>query len=196
MKKISVLTVVLSLAAGILFFKGGVYADSLLETEPLIKGADDCTVIKSSDSAAFRYKDFDVQVSPHEESNGYRIKVYSRKTGKTLTYGKEYGGFFQGIFNDCIIIDYGTGQIREVRIFNLQTGKQLFRHIYVGELKLSGKRLCFKDKVTIREKNRRPSCPKELEGLEYGIGYTEKMYFDMQKKTLVRTGNYECTYFE
>jgi len=196
MKKFSVITFVLILATGILSFSGEVYADSLLETEPLLKGTDKCTVNKSSDSVKFRYKDYDVSVSPHEESNGYIIKISSGKTGKTFTYGNESGGFFQGISNNCAIIDYGTGQIREVRIFNLQTGKQLFKHLYVGDLELSEKKLHFRDKVTIRDKKRRPSCPKELVGLEYGIGYTEKMYFDMQKRKLIRTGKFECTYFE
>ncbi len=148
------------------------------------------------DSIVFYYDNYVVNTQQHQEYNGYVVSVTDKVTNSYLEIGTEESCFFMGMFKQYIIIDEGTGQMRTVKIYDSNRQEMIFSSSYVGELIIKENELFFNDQIEITDTALIPECSKELQGMEYGIGYIENLIYSFTQQELSRTGNYECCYFE
>ncbi len=164
-------------------------------TSTLIIGSDPCQYINyRNDSVIYIYKDYKIRSKPMQSSNGNLIKVYDKKSQLLF---RVIDGFFMGIKDKCMIIDEGTGSLRDLKIYDIKKSEIVFENSYVNELKLINGNLHYSTKVELDEESKKPECPKELLELgEESIGYIEKHIYDFKKRSLNKTGQYSCQYFE
>ena len=129
--------------------------------------------------------------------DGYEnwFTVYDRVTQKKFVLAaKDAHHFFEGIINDLIIIDFGTGNSRSFLLYDANTGKLVFEDGYYNFIKIEGDEIIYEDIVTLTE-DQKPECPQEIIDLKY-YGYVEKYSYNTKTGKLNATGIYRCEYME
>ena len=129
--------------------------------------------------------------------DGYEnwFTVYNRVTqNKYVLDPKDEHHFFEGIINDLIIIDFGTGNSRSFLLYDANTGKLVFEDGYYNEIKIEGDKLIYEDIVTLTEEQK-PECPQKIIDLG-SYGYVEKYIYNTKTKVFNATGFYRCSYME
>lgn len=159
-------------------------------------GTDDYELTINEKSAVYTYDSYQITTVPHKETNGYVITIGNIEKESSFTIGEEWGLYFQGLIGHYMIIDEGTGTMRDLSVYDLQEQKMVFRNGYVGSLKVQEGKIHFLDQVQLQKESEKPECPQELIDLGYGIGYVEKLVYDIDKGKMKRTGEYQCWYFE
>jgi glutamine cyclotransferase len=162
----------------------------------IINNSDSYTCFKYKDSTVYNYQKYIVIRQQHNEYNGDVVTITNKKTNSYFKVGVEESCFFKGIYKNYILIDEGTSQIRILKIYDINKSALIFTTSYVGDLTLRKGTLLFNTKVEIVDESKIPECSKELQEMEYGIGYVEDLIYSFEKNALTRTGHYECCYFE
>ncbi|MDB4344253.1 hypothetical protein OAA35_00060 [bacterium] len=159
-------------------------------------GTDLYELTAHTESPVYTYPSFQITTVPHEETNGYVITIKNVKSDLSFTIGEEWGLYFQGLIGHYMIIDEGTGTMRDLSVYDLQEQKVVFKNGYVGSLEMIKGKIHFLDQVQIEKESEKPECPQEIIDIGYGIGYVEKLIYDIEKGKMKRTGEYQCWYFE
>lgn len=165
-------------------------------TGHIINSNDSFSCKKYTDSIVYYYEDYVVNTQRHIEYNGDVVSITDKTTNGFIEIGKEESCFFVGIYQHYAIIDEGTGQMRTLSIYDISQQEMIFTTSYVNEITLKKSELFFDDKVEIEDQTKIPECSKELQEIEYGIGYVEHFIYSFEQNELTRTGKYECCYFE
>ncbi|MDG1840858.1 MAG: hypothetical protein P8I93_00770 [Crocinitomicaceae bacterium] len=165
--------------------------NTLMNTDPY-------ELINSEQSNIYYYDNtsYEIITTAHKETNGYVITIGNIEKESAFTIGEEWGLYFQGLIGHYMIIDEGTGTMRDLSVYDLQEQKVVFKTGYVGSLEVIEGKIHFLDQVQLQKESEKPECPQELIDIGYGIGYVEKMIYNLNKKSLIKTGVYECYYFE
>lgn len=126
---------------------------------------------------------------------GSIINVYDKlnHTSFTIDDGAIY---FEELIDNYMILDEGTGPDRTMIIYDLKNQNIVFESGYFDVLEFNDSKIEFKDQVELTNEQAKPDCPQELLDIGYGIGYSEKLIFDLTTLKLERTGIYECQYFQ
>ena len=147
-------------------------------------------------SKVYNYNAYKITTTVHKETNGSIIAIYNKENDSSFTIGEEWGLYFQGLIGNYVIIDEGTGNMRDLSVYDIQQQKMVFRNGYVGSLEIIEREIHFFDQVQINKETEKPECPQELIDIGYGIGYVEKLSYEITQKKLNRSGKYLCWYFE
>jgi hypothetical protein len=165
-------------------------------TNNIINNSDAYSCLDYKDSIVYQYEEYVVITKKHKEYNGDVVSVRNKITNSYLEVGTKYSCFFSGLHKKYLIIDEGTGQMRTLKIYDLIKEEMIFTTDYVGDLTISEGTLLFNAQVEIEDKSKIPECTKELQAMEYGIGYVEDLIYSFEKNELTRTEHYDCCYFE
>ncbi|MBM77693.1 MAG: hypothetical protein CL846_04365 [Crocinitomicaceae bacterium] len=150
----------------------------------------------NEENKIYDYQSYQITTTTHKETNGHVITIVNVKDQSTFTIGEDWGRYFKGLIDNYMIIDQGTGQMRDLTIYDLSNQKIIFENGYVDELKVVNNQIHFFNQVEIKKEANKPKCPQRLIDIGYGIGYVEKLIYDMDKNKLYRTKKFECKYFE
>ena len=155
-------------------------------------------LINSEQSNIYYYDNtsYEIITTAHKETNGYVITIGNIENESAFTIGEEWGLYFQGLIGHYMIIDEGTGTMRDLSVYDLQEQKVVFKNGYVGSLEVIEGKIHFLDQVQLQKESEKPECPQELIDIGYGIGYVEKLSYEITQKKLNRSGKYLCWYFE
>ena len=170
--------------------------NALITNSNKFPGTDVYELTGHTESPVYTYPSFQITTVPHKETNGYVITIKNIENESAFTIGEEWGLYFQGLIGHYMIIDEGTGNMRDLSVYDLQEQKMVFRNGYVGSLEVIEGKIHFLDQVQIKKESEKPECPQELIDIGYGIGYVEKLIYDIDKGKMKRTGEYQCWYFE
>lgn len=166
-------------------------------TDVMVKNSDPFTCLNYDDSLLFYYDAYTVSCINHAEMNGYVITITDLDGNVLTTTGEADGSsFFVGIYEHYAIIDQGTGQIRGLAVIDLDQNLTVLQESYIDNLTIRDGILEFEKQVELSDPELIPECPKELQGMEYGIGYVELFRFNFVEKSITGSGNYRCQYFE
>ena len=170
--------------------------NALITNSNKFPGTDVYELTAHTESPVYTYPSFQITTVPHKETNGYVITIKNIENESAFTIGEEWGLYFQGLIGHYMIIDEGTGTMRDLSVYDLQEQKVVFKNGYVGSLEVIEGKIHFLDQVQLQKESEKPECPQELIDIGYGIGYVEKLIYDIDKDKLKRTGEYQCWYFE
>jgi hypothetical protein len=161
----------------------------------LLQGSDASLKMVCQDSCEIGYQDYTIATKPHTDAPGEDIMVTNNMTkAKTIIEIKEADGaqYFNGLVGTYAVIDIGTGNIRDLAIYDLKTNKVasilqgIINDASVINGKLSYTTLLADDKVKALKL---PPCS----NLDLEIsGYTETMTYDFVTKKSVSTQKYDC----
>lgn len=170
--------------------------NALITNSNQFPGTDVYELTAHTESPVYTYPSFQITTVPHKETNGYVITIGNIENESAFTIGEEWGLYFQGLIGHYMIIDEGTGTMRDLSVYDLQEQKVVFKNGYVGSLEVIEGKIHFLDQVQLKKESEKPECPQELIDIGYGIGYVEKLIYDIDKGKMKRTGEYQCWYFE
>jgi len=170
--------------------------NALITNRNKFPGTDAYELTAHTESPVYTYPSFQITTVPHKETNGYVITIKNIENESAFTIGEEWGLYFQGLIGHYMIIDEGTGTMRDLSVYDLQEQKVVFKNGYVGSLEMIEGKIHFLDQVQLQKESEKPECPQELIDIGYGIGYVEKLIYDIDKGKKNRTGEYQCWYFE
>lgn len=125
------------------------------------------------------------------------FNFYNRVTQKKfqLLFSDE-NHFFKGLINDLVIIDFGTGSSREFMLYDIATGKLVFKGGYYDSISIKGDEIIYEDYLTLTE-DQKPECPQELlEKYADFIGYVEIQTYNTKTQVYTGTEVYKCRYME
>lgn len=160
-------------------------------------GTDSCNISIDNKSIIYEYSSYKVIVNNNVDEVGENIQVYNNEDIEFLNLGNGMPYYYLGIVEDFLIIDSGTGSVRGVHIIDLISKDEIFVSNYYGpDVQIVDSKIIFYDKVEILNDKDKPECPQQLIDIGYGIGFCEKLIYDLMKKDLFRTGIYKCQYFE
>lgn len=137
------------------------------------------------------YTDYTVTTSPLYEAPGERIVITYHDTQVSLEI-KETAGYFVGLVGDYALIDIGTGNIRELAVYDLPGRKVaallqgLIEDPVIKEGGLHYTILLASDKVVALKL---PPCTNP--DLEIS-GYTEAIRYDFSTQKSISTQTYHC----
>lgn len=146
-------------------------------------------------SEVYDYELYKVTLTDKRDDVGSIINVYDKlnHTSFTIDDGAIY---FEELIDNYMILDEGTGPARTMIIYDLKNQNIVFESGYFDVLEFNDSKIEFKDQVELTNEQAKPDCPQELLDIGYGIGYSEKLIFDLTTLKLERTGIYECQYFQ
>ena len=170
--------------------------NALITNSNKFPGTDKYELTAHEETLIYNYPSYQITTVPHKETNGFVITIKNVKSGSSFAFGEEWGLYFQGLIGHYMIIDEGTGSIRNLSVHNLQEQKVVFKNGYVGSFEIIKRNIHFLDQVQLKKESEKPKCPQELIDIGYGIGYVEKLIYDIDKGKMKRTGEYQCWYFE
>ncbi len=175
--------------------------DSISQNPPsesgrtLIAGSDPTQKMSCPDSCEIIYQDYTVDTKAHQETVGESITITNNKTEDQYNIEiKEAEGaqYFNGLLGNIAMIDIGTGSIRDLAIYDLQTQKVitilkgLVNDATIKDRKLNYEALLSEQRV---KELKLPACSNP--NLEVS-GYTETMIYDFVIKKSVSTQKYDC----
>ena len=149
----------------------------------------------NQNSEIYDFKLYKVTSSDKMEDVGSIITVYDKLNHSSFTID-DGAIYFEDLIDHHMILDEGTGPDRTMIIYDLKNQNIVFESGYYGVLKFNDSKIEFKDQVELTNEQVKPECPQELLDIGYGIGYSEKLIFDLTNLKLERTGIYECQYFQ
>lgn len=158
-------------------------------------------VLQGNDSIVYRDAKFTVVISElsFDEDGAFDIHLYNNETQKKTDY--TYADFdaiqifYQGVLENYLLIDDGTGTIRDLHIIDMNTGKKILGFTYCSAIEIKGNRVFYDRKVeTLPDGVTPPKCPDNIP--PQSLGYIEKCYFDANTGEIVATGEYGCQYFQ
>jgi len=149
----------------------------------------------NQNSEIYDYELYKVTSSDKWGEVGSIITVYDKLNHSSFTID-DGAIYFEALIDHYVILDEGTGPDRIMIIYDLKNQNIVFESGYCGVLEFNDSKIEFKDQVEISNEQAKPECPQELLDIGYGIGYSEKLIFDLTTLKLERTGIYECQYFQ
>lgn len=147
-------------------------------------------------SSVYDYELYEITISNHKEALGEVITVVNKGNESSFKIEDNWAIYFQGLIDHYMIIDQGSGTIRNLKIYDLEKKEIIFKNQYVETLKVTNGNVHFLDQVQIKNEVKKPECPQKLIDIGYGIGYVEELIYDVNKNKLYRSGQYQCWYFE
>jgi hypothetical protein len=161
----------------------------------LLTGSDASLKMSGTDSCEIVYQDYTVATKSHQDATGEDIVVINNKTNAQATIKiKEAEGiqYFNGLVGNCALIDIGTGNVREMAIYDLQTNKvvTILKGI-VNDASIKDRKLSYAILLSDNQVKalKLPTCSNA--DLEIS-GYTEAMTYDFTTKKSVSTQKYDC----
>jgi len=143
------------------------------------------------------YEDYRVIVNDADEL-GEIINIYDKHkiASKDATQVENYdgGGYFFGIYDGYLIIDYGSGPDRYFELFDLSKQQLIFSSDYYN-ISIKDSKVYFDTIVEIENEKDKPKCPQEVIDSVFPFGYSEKVIYHINSGSLERTGNFTCRNF-
>jgi hypothetical protein len=148
-----------------------------------------------NDSCVIIYNNYTIITKTHKESLGEDIYVVYKNENLRLCVDKNNeheAKYFNGLYGDKIIIDEGSGTIRNNLIFDLKQKKiiDLISSI-LDDSKINKGKLFYLTRMLAEKvkKLKLPIC--EDTGLENN-GYFEEFYYDFDSRQIISTEKYTC----
>lgn len=113
-----------------------------------------------------------------------------------------WASYYHDTYNNYLIIDEGTGAIRTLYVFNLDTRKAIYKTDYCSDLKLDKQngKIIFQTKIeqlpagaTAQVKEEEKEMMKENPN---AFGYAETRNFNLKTLKEEHSGKFELKYFE
>jgi len=120
-------------------------------------------------------------------------------TNRTSNFYEEYATYFYGIIDNKMIIDIGTSNIRDFKVYNLDNMSLVFSSSYFGNISANCKTIKFAFPLdSLEESFIKPDCPDKKKFEERGgsAGYIETREYLINTNELIKSGNIKCVYFE
>ena len=157
-------------------------------------GADSATVACDS-NCVVTYSNYTFKLKTNTDEPGETITVTDNMTKNTHSLViKEAEGaqYFKGLVGNLAMIDAGTGNLRDMAIYDVATQKNImyFRGIFDQPI-IKNKKMTFAqtmDEVKVKSL-KLPACKND--NLEWS-GYTENLIFDFATKKPINTLKYTC----
>lgn len=152
-------------------------------------------IAKENDSVVVDNTSYKITTKPNVGDGGELIKVYNKATQQEFIIDDEDN--FVGVDDNFLITEGGTTvNYRTFSVYDLNTSKMVFSSNYEDGLNIENNIIGFKIAVTITDPALKPKCnPQQNIPLD-NLGYIEQQYYDLKNKTLRKTGEYECWFFE
>ena len=148
-------------------------------------------------NTVFNNNSYKVITNPKTNEVGEIITVIYKDNDSTFTVGEtQWAQYYFSIIDEYLLIDEGTGTVRGLIVYNLDSQEIIFEHAYMGELVKLNNEIHFKYEVIIAKKSNKPECPQEIIDIGYGLCYLEQLIYDLDGNKFIRTGHYECAYCE
>lgn len=196
MRYLRFLTITLSILLMVIITNEMVYSQKKTINTYILDGTDAYNATLLNGTTLYDFKSFAISEQDHKTTNGHTLKICNKQNNKSYTLGIEQGVYFLGLMGNYILINKGTGNIRKLIVYNILTKEVVFQNSYFDNIKIQDNSLIFKDRVEIEDESLKPGCPQNLLDIGYGIGYSEKLIYHIDKQRLERTGIYKCHYFE
>jgi hypothetical protein len=149
----------------------------------------------NQNSKIYDYELYKVTLSDKRDDVGSIINVYDKLNHSSFTID-DGAIYFMELIDHYMILDEGTGPDRGMIIYDLKNQNIVCERGYCDVLEFNDSKIEFKNQVQLTNEQAKPDCPQELLDIGYGIGYSEKLIFDLTTLKLERTGIYECQYFQ
>jgi hypothetical protein len=151
--------------------------------------------LNNNDSVVVDNASYKITTKPNEGEGGELIKVYNKLTKQEFTLNNEDN--FVSVDENFLITEGGTAvNYRSFCVYDLNTSKMVFSSNYESGLNIENNILGFKIAVTITDPALKPTCNPSEKIPTDNLGYIEQQYYNLKTKTLKKTGEYECWYFE
>jgi hypothetical protein len=147
----------------------------------------------ASDTVKHSFDNYTIAVVPHKGEIGEAVIVEDKKQNRSFTVD-EGDTYYVDVVDSFLLIDAGTSSLRRLKVVDLNNNKIVFEGSYYDKLDIKEKKIIFKAEVSITEEARKPKCP-DAKNKEYN-GFLEEQVLDLTNLRLVKTGKYECAYFE
>ncbi len=161
----------------------------------LIVGSDPAQNMSCPDSCEITYQDYTVDIKAHQEAVGESITITNHKTKAQYNIEikeAENAQYFNGLLGNIAMIDFGTGSIRDLAIYDLQTQKVLtILKGLVNDASITDGKLSYATLMSAQrvKELKLPACSNP--NLEIS-GYAETMNFDFVTNKTVSTQKYDC----
>lgn len=145
---------------------------------------------------------YTVTGSKREDERGYNFHVYNKKTSEQYDFNLEnikhtIQLFYGGVVNDYLVIDEGTGSIRNLIIVDMSNGKIVKQNIMAEYYELKGHKIHYWRQIDVLpESVSPPPCNKEEGVPDEQYGYIEKFVFNFKTLEVEKLNEYECVYFQ
>jgi hypothetical protein len=161
-------------------------------------GLDKCKTIKYKDSTVYKYSHYTIVTIPHNGEVGEKIRIEGEGHSFVLDEGASY---FSGIYDNCLIIDEGTGIERGLSLIDLKSEKQIVSFECMAgldSLNFSNKKMfCYISNIPKEELKRKnvPDCSKNPDAQNYDGGGVlfELIIFDFKSRKTTYTGRFKCS---
>lgn len=151
----------------------------------------------SVEGSKLEYPDFNVTIKYKQDDAGQTITVVHPTDQDTLININEGPIYFYGIYKRFLLIDKGTGTIRDLDIYDITAKKFMFSIQYEHAPFVKSDSIFydypFPLKRDIFEKYH--NCPDSLFKTNQ-YGYFEKRIYNLKDRKVIYTGDVKCEYRE
>jgi hypothetical protein len=111
--------------------------------EYLLRGTDSCKITNVDTQIKLDYKKYLVQIKDDYTHDRKLTIIIDKSSNDTLFVFASIHEFFKGIFENHMILDEGTGQIRDLRIYDLDKRELILYTDYIDDLKINGDKIIY-----------------------------------------------------
>ncbi len=158
------------------------------------KDADPCRADILGNVNRYTYPEYVVYTYAHGDDNGDDILVKDRKKNQTVYHTSDDGVSFAGMAGPVLLQDNGTGNVRTVRAYNMQTQTETSWNAYGGIDSIKDRRLYFPMPLESVPTEPVP-CPQAKQWAD-NTGWVELKQVDLSSLEASASGAVRCVYME
>jgi hypothetical protein len=163
-----------------------------------MQGSDNFLIKKNGSYEKWlEYPNYNVITKSNKQTLGEVIMVFDPKERDTLISIQAGPLYFYGIHDDNLFIDKGTGNIRELTVFDLRSQSFKFSTQYESTPVLKSDSIFYDYPLNLSSEvhENLPNCPDSLKK-QNQYGYSEKRIYILNCEKSINTGIIKCVFRE